>query len=120
MQGISVNNIEKWIEDFSEFCAMVDVKAVVAAADAEGNSRGYDKELYAIAIVRAVHEGTLGADWYEAQAAVSRVWERGYRSGFNTDSFNIALKELAKSSGRSRPQVVSDKENYFTRAVLAN
>ena len=120
MQGMSVNHIQKWIEDFSEFCAIVDVKAVVAAADAEGNSRGYDKELYAIAIVRAVQEGTLGADWYEAQAAVSRVWERGYRSGFNTDSFNTALKELAKARERSRPQVLSDKETHFSRAVLAN
>jgi hypothetical protein len=117
---MSVNNIQQWIEDFSEFCAKVDVKAVVAGADAEGNSRGYDKELYAIAIVRAVHEGTLGADWCEAQAAVSRVWERGYRSGFNTDSFNIALQELANSSGSSMPQVISGRENYFTKSVLAN
>lgn len=107
----------QWIEDFSEFCAMVDVKAIVATADAEGNSRGYDKELYAIAIVRAVHDGKLGTDWYEAQAAVSRLWERGHRKGFNSDSFNSALKELADSTGSATPQVLSGTENYFAKAV---
>jgi len=107
----------KWIEDFSEFCAMVDVKAVVAAADAEGNSRGYDKELYAIAIVRAVHDGMLGTDWYEAQAAVSTVWERGHRNGFNSDSFNSALKELADSKVSARPLVLTGTENNFAKAV---
>jgi hypothetical protein len=114
---MSANKIQPWIEDFSEFCAMVDVKAVVAAADAKGNARGYDKELYAIAIVRAVHDGMLGADWYEAQAAVSMVWERGHRNGFNRDSFNSALKELADPTGRARPQVLSGTENFFAKAV---
>jgi hypothetical protein len=114
---MGTNKILKWIEDFSGFCAMVDVKAVVAAADAEGNARGYDKELYAIAIVRAVEDGMLGADWYEAQAAVSWVWERGHRSGFNSDSFNSALKELADSWGSASHQVLSGRENYFARAV---
>ena len=114
---MGTNKILKWIEDFSGFCAMVDVKAVVAAADAEGNPGGYDKELYAIAIVRAVHDGMLGTDWYEAQAAVSRVWERGYRSGFSTDSFNSALEELAESRGSAAPQRLSDTEDYFDKAV---
>ena len=114
---MGTNKILKWIEDFSGFCAMVDVKAVVAAADAEGNPGGYDKELYAIAIVRAVQDGMLGGDWYEAQAAVSRVWERGHRNGFNSDSFNSALKELADSRWSATPQVRSGRENYFARAV---
>lgn len=114
---MGANKLQQWSEDFSEFCAMVDVKAVVAAADAEGNARGYDKELYAIAIVRAVQDGMLGTDWYDAQAAVSRVWERGHRSGFNTDSFNGALKELAESRGRARPQPLSGTGNYFAKAV---
>lgn len=116
-QHMGANKIQRWTEDFSEFCAMVDVKAVVAVADAEGNAQGYDKELYAIAIVRAVHDGMLGTDWYEAQAAVSRVWERGYRSGFSTDSFNSALEELAESRGSAGPQRLSDTEDYFDNAV---
>jgi len=114
---MGANKIQQWSEDFSEFCAMVDVKAVVAAADAEGNARGYNKELYAIAIVRAVHDGMLGTDWYEAQAAVSTVWERGHRSGFNTGSFNSALKELTDSRGCARPRVLSGTEAYFAKAV---
>jgi len=114
---MGTNKILKWIEDFSGFCAIVDVKAVVAAADAQGYARGYDKELYAIAIVRAVQDGMLGADWYEAQAAVSSVWERGHRYGFNSDSFNGALKELADSRGSARQQVLSGGDNYFARAV---
>lgn len=114
---MGTNKILKWIEDFSGFCAMVDVKAVVAAADAEGNARGYDKELYAIAIVRAVQDGMLGADWYEAQAAVCRVWERGHHNGFNSESFNSALKDLADSRGSARHQVHSGGQNYFARAV---
>ena len=81
---MGANKIQHWIEDFSEFCEMVDVKAAVTAADAQGNAQGnapgYNKELYAIAIERAVHDGMLGTDWYEAQAAVSRVWERGHSS----------------------------------------
>ena len=114
---MGTNKILKWIEDFSGFCAMVDVKAVVAAADAQGNAHGYDKELYAIAIVRAVQDGMLGADWYEAQAAVSRVWERGYRNGFNSEAFNNALKELADSRGSGRHPALSGRENYFATAV---
>ena len=77
---MGANKIQHWIEDFSEFCEMVDVKTVVTAADAQGNAPGCNKELYAIAIERAVHDGMLGTDWYEAQAAVSRVWERGHSS----------------------------------------
>lgn len=93
-------NTEHWIHDFNRFCDSVDVKAVVAAADEHGNAPGYEKQLYAIAIVRAVDRGDLGYDWYEAQDGVALLWERGYRIGFSTDTFNGALRSLAEPHTR--------------------
>jgi hypothetical protein len=114
---MDAKNIQPWIEDFSQFCKMVDVKVVIAAADDQGNANGYDKELYAIAIVRAVKHGSLGSDWYQAQAAVSRLWERGCLSGFNTDSFNTVLKELGQSKERARRMVIPQTEDLVDKAV---
>ena len=110
-------NIQPWIEDFSQFCKMVDVKVVIAATDDQGNANGYDKELYAIAIVRAVKHGSLGSDWYQAQSAVSRLWQRGYRSGFNRDSFNTVLQELGQSKVRARPMVFPQTEDLVDKVV---
>lgn len=114
---MGTDNKKHWIDDFSQFCVMVDVTTVIAAADDEGNAPGYDKELYAIAIVRAVQHGSLGSDWYQAQSAVSRLWQRGYRSGFNRDSFNTVLQELGQSKVRARPMVFPQTEDLVDKVV---
>jgi len=114
---MGTKNKQHWIDDFSQFCVMVDVTTVIAAADDEGNAPGYDKELYAIAIVRAVRNGSLGSDWYQAQAAVSKLWEGGCRSGFNTDSFNTVLKKLGESKVSARSMVFPQTEDLVDKAV---
>ena len=82
------------LEDFNRFCATFDVKKVIAAAEEHGDAVGYEKEVYALAILRAVHNGDFGRDKEVSQAAISALWERGYRKGFNLDSFNEVFQEL--------------------------
>ncbi len=82
------------LEDFNRFCATFDVKEVIAAADEHGDAIGYEKEVYALAILRAVHNGDFGQEELVTQAAISALWERGYRKGFNIDSFNEAFQEF--------------------------
>jgi hypothetical protein len=93
---MKTDQVQRWIEDFSVYCVSVDLKQVVAAADEEGNAPGWEKQLYAVAIVRALHQGILGNDWLQAQSAVARLWQRGRERGFNTDNFNDVLLQLAE------------------------
>ena len=51
------------------------------------------KVLYALAIIRAAKNGAFGDDNKTTQTAISALWERGYLSGFNTDSFNVVFEE---------------------------
>lgn len=81
------------LEDFRQFCAGLDVKSIVAAADRHGRAPGYEKELYALAIMSAARTGAFGDDAGSTQEAISALWDRGYRSGFNTDSFNTVFEE---------------------------
>ncbi|MEE4145155.1 MAG: hypothetical protein V2I26_10190 [Halieaceae bacterium] len=106
-----------WIDDFSEFCKTVDVKSLVAAADEEGNAPGQHKQLYAIAIVRALHYGELGSDWYEAQSAVSMLWERGNTSGFNTETFNSGLRKLTNNRRSTHPGFPARPVDHFSKAA---
>jgi hypothetical protein len=106
-----------WFEDFTEFCMHVDVRAVIAAADEEGNAPGQSKQIYAIAIVRALHYGDLGGDWHEAHSAVSMLWERGHLTGFNTESFNSGLKELQKNRTANNSREFSKPVDLFSKAV---
>jgi len=114
---METEQVQYWIEDFSTFCVSVDVKAVVAAADDEGNAPGWDKQLYAIAIVRALHQGVLGGDWLRAQYAVALLWERGHRRGFDTDSFNGVLRDLGKPAPSRRTVVYPRPMPVFDSAV---
>ena len=106
-----------WIDDFSEFCKTVDVKSLVASADEEGNAPGQHKQLYAIAIVRALHYGKLGSDWYDAQSSVSMLWELGNNSGFSTESFNTGLRKLTNHRRMTRPGFLDGPVDVFSRAV---
>jgi len=108
---------QHWIDDFSKFCMTVDVKSLIATADAEGNAPGQHKQLYAIAIVRALHDGDLGKDWHEVLSAVCTLWERGHISGFSTDSFNSGLKALRKSHRRARPGILTKPVGRFSKTV---
>ena len=81
------------VEDFSKFCESFDVRAVIAASDGTGRAHGFEKEIYALAIQRALHHGELGEDCDAIQIAISSIWERGYRYGFNADTFNEAFQE---------------------------
>ncbi len=51
------------------------------------------KELYALAIISAAKTGAFGEDKDDKQLAISALWDRGYRCGFNPDSFNIVFAE---------------------------
>lgn len=106
-----------WFEDFTEFCMQVDVRAVIAAADEEGNAPGQSKQIYAIAMVRALEYGDLGENWHEAHSAISMLWERGHLKGFNTDSFNSGLKELQKTRTRSNSGEFSKPVELYSKAV---
>ena len=109
--------VQNWIDDFGEYCKSVDVRDVVAAANEDGDAPGQAKQLYAIAIVRALHYGGLGKDWYEAQMAVCMLWERGHVSGFNTDTFNGVLEELRTNQRRQKPRILARSVELFSKAV---
>jgi hypothetical protein len=65
----------------------------INAADHRTHVPDDDKELYALAIIRAARNGAFGDDNKTTQTAISALWERGYLSGFNTDSFNVVFEE---------------------------
>lgn len=109
--------VQHWIEDFSKFCINVDVRDVIAAADEQGNAPGQSKQLYALAIVRALHNGDLGRDYDKSLSAVSMLWERGHVSGFNTDSFNRGLKELQNAHRHGSPGIFTKPVDFFSKAV---
>ena len=109
--------VQHWIEDFSKFCINVDVRDVIAAADEEGNAPGQSKQLYALAIMRALHNGDLGSDYDESLSAVCMLWERGHVRGFNTESFNLGLKELRKANRRVAPGIFANPVDLFSKAV---
>jgi hypothetical protein len=81
-------------EDFNRFCKSFDVRAVIAAADAKGRAEGYEKEVYALAILRAVHNGDFGEDRQATQKAISALWRNGYCKGFNAKTFNEVFQDL--------------------------
>ena len=81
------------VEDFNNFCESFDVKAVIAAADKKGRARGFEKEVYALAILRALHNGDFGEDPHATQNAISSLWTRGHRDGFNAHTFKEAFQE---------------------------
>jgi len=81
------------LDDFTQFCNTVDVERAISAAGHPAHAPGDDKELYALAIIRAVQNGAFGDDNKTTQIAISALWDRGYRSGFNTDSFNVVFEK---------------------------
>lgn len=85
---------EQQLRDFGHFCTGLDIHEIIAEADAGGRVRGREKELYAIAILRAIEHGDFGRDRYRIQEAISKFWERGYRDGFNAQSFNAVFEEF--------------------------
>ena len=82
------------LEDFNRFCHSFDVRAVIAAADEQGLAEGFEKEVYALAILRAVHNGDLGNDRDTTVKAISSLWYDGYRKGFSAETFNEMFQEL--------------------------
>jgi hypothetical protein len=82
------------LEDFKRFCNSFDVRSVIAAADECGNAEGFEKEVYALAILRALRNGDFGRNREMTQIAVSLLWERGHLEGFNRDSFNEVFEDF--------------------------
>jgi len=82
------------LTDFGQFCGALDIRAVIAEADASGQLDGHGKELYAIAILRALHNGDFGKDRQVISEAVSAFWEHGYENGFNVRSFNAVFEKF--------------------------
>ena len=76
------------LKDFVEFCSALDIKEVVGAADEFGNAEGYDKEIFALAILRALDNGDFGDDPMQVQVAVADFWRRGHVEGFSMATFN--------------------------------
>lgn len=85
--------IRRNLEDFSHFCNAFDASAVIAAAEKSGQADEFEKEVYALAIMRAAHNGAFGTDPKAKQAAISALWERGHRCGFTAESFNAGFLE---------------------------
>jgi hypothetical protein len=94
MRQFEKNHRLQRFEEFSYFCNSLDISAIIAAADKWGHADGYEKEVYAIAILRAVQNGDFGSDRDLVQDAVSALWEQGCRSGFNVQSFNAVFQEF--------------------------
>ena len=86
--------VRRNLEDFNTFCNKFDIRAIITAADEDGHAEGYEKEVYALAIMRAVSKGAFGADRVANQQAISALWDRGYRDGFNAESFKEAFVEF--------------------------
>lgn len=82
------------LEDFHRFCSSFDVKAVIAAADRYGRAEGFEKEIYALAILRALQNGDFGQDRQFTGMAVSTLWECGLLRGFNRENFNEVFQEF--------------------------
>ena len=82
------------LDDFSQFCNSLNVRTVLAAANEQGQAEGFEKEVYALAILRAVKNGDFGEDQEATLMAISTIWEQGYRKGFNEQSFNEVFREL--------------------------
>ncbi len=87
-------NVREGLEDFNRFCSSVDVRTVIAAADRQGRAEGFEKEVYALAILRALQNGDFGQDRQLTQLAVSSLWERGLLKGFNRENFNEVYQEF--------------------------
>jgi len=85
--------IRQQLVDFTQFCNTVDVERLINAAGHPTHAPDDDKERYALAIIRAAKNGAFGDDNDATQTAISALWERGYRSGFNTESFNVVFEE---------------------------
>ena len=81
-------------EDFNRFCKSFDVRDVIAAADEQGRANGFEKEVYALAILRAVHNGDFGEDRKATKEAISALWQSGCCKGINADTFNEVFQEL--------------------------
>lgn len=82
------------IDDFNQFCKSLDVRYVIAAVDEQGQAEGFEKEVYALAILRAVHNGDLGEDAEMTRNAIAAFWQHGHRKGFNAESFNEVFDQL--------------------------
>jgi hypothetical protein len=85
---------EHQLRDFGHFCTGLNIHEIIAEADANGRVKGREKELYAIAILRAIEHGDFGRDTQRIQEAITSFWERGYRDGFNVQSFNAVFEEF--------------------------
>jgi hypothetical protein len=85
---------EQTLQDFSQFCSALDIHAIISDADECGRVSDREKEIYAIAILRAIEYGDFGNDRDKIQEAVSLLWEGGYREGFNLHSFNSVYEEF--------------------------
>lgn len=82
------------LNDFNQFCKSFDVRTVIAASDEHGHPEGFEKEIYALAILRAVQHGDFGEDHEAMRMAISATWYQGYRKGFSAESFNEIFQEL--------------------------
>ena len=81
------------LEDFTQFCSSIEVGRTSASADRWIHAPEDAKEQYALAIIRAAKNGAFGNDNETMQAAITALWERGYLSGFNAQSFNVVFEE---------------------------
>jgi hypothetical protein len=82
------------LADFNHFCSTMDLSATTAFIRQSGPEDGNLKAVYALAILRAVQNGDFGNDSNANQVAISALWERGHRSGFNVASFNTVFEEF--------------------------
>ena len=85
--------VRQRLEDFMRFCDSVEIGCGAAASNRGSRAPGYDKERYALAILRAAKTGAFGDDAELTRTAISAIWDRGYRSGFNPDSFKTEFEQ---------------------------
>ena len=82
------------LEDFQRFCSTFNPKGLISEVDEHGSTEGIEKQVYALAIMRAVRNGDLGTDDKLIAAAISALWDQGHRYGYNSENFNKVFDEF--------------------------
>jgi len=97
--SMEARNVDKRIsrhelEDFQRFCSTFNPKGLICEVDEHGSIEGLEKQVYALAIMRAVSNGDFGTDDKLTAAAISALWAQGHRYDYNSEIFNKVFTEF--------------------------
>jgi hypothetical protein len=82
------------LEEFHRFCSTFNSRGLICEVDKHSSTEGLEKQVYALAIMRAVSNGDFGTDDQLIAAAISTLWDQGHRYGYNSANFNKIFDEF--------------------------